>query len=71
MLITIYIEVKNTKIKDSTSLLKYDLDTLFTIVFMKKNKNRKLSSWGVGENIVSILLNKFFNYFNWIKEDIV
>lgn len=43
MLISIYIEVKNTKIRDSTTLLKYDSDISSIIVFMKENKSKNLS----------------------------
>lgn len=63
--------MKSTKIKERILPLEYDLDTSFTIILIKKNKSENLGLKKVGKSIVFILLDKFFNYFNCIEEDIV
>lgn len=63
--------MKNTKIKDFASPLKYNSNTLFIIIFMEKNKSIKLGSQKVGEDIASMSLNKFSNYFNYMEKDTI
>lgn len=43
----------------------------FTMVLIKKNKNRKLGSKKIKKNIAFILLDEFFNCFSYAKKDAI
>lgn len=68
MLITDYIWIININIKDPTLPLKYNLDTLFIIIFMEGNKNKKISPQKVEESIAFMPFNKYLNCFNCIEK---
>lgn len=63
--------MKSTKIKDLISSLEYEPDTLFTILLIEKNKSGKLSPREFREVIASMLLDKFLDFFYYIKKDTV
>lgn len=63
--------MKNSKITDLTSLLEYNPDISFTMVFMKKNKIGKLSTQEVGKDITPTPLDEFLDFFNYAKKDAV
>lgn len=63
--------MKNTKMKNLTFLFEYNLDMFFIIVFIKKNKSKKLSSYKVRESLAFILLDKFFNYHNFMEKNAI
>lgn len=65
------IQVKKNIIKNSTSLFKFDTNILFTIIFIKLEKAKKLRLCQVEKDIVFMPLNKFFDYFNCIEKDAV
>lgn len=63
MLITIYIYIKNIKTKDFIQLLEYNLDILFTMIFIKEKNSEKLYYSKTEDEITFMLVDKFFNYF--------
>lgn len=69
MLITIYIYVKNTEIKNFILPLKYYLNKVFNMIFIEKSKGKNLSFWKVKEGIAFMSLNKFYNFFNYVYDD--
>lgn len=43
----------------------------FIIILIKKNKSRKFSPYKVRESITTISFDKFFDYFNYAKKEII
>ena len=43
----------------------------FTMVFIKKNKSRKLGPQEIGKGIISMLLDEFLDCLNYAKKEAV
>lgn len=63
--------MKSTKIRDLILFTKYDPDTLFTMVLIEKNKNKKLGLRKIGEGITFMPLDEFLNCLSCAEEDLV
>lgn len=61
--------MKSIKIKNLILSLEHNPNIFFILVFMKKNKSKKLGFWKVGKGIISILFDKFFGCFNYVEQD--
>lgn len=57
--------------KDLILDLRFDPDTPIIIVLIKESKVRRWVSHEVSEKIVSIPIDKFFDYQGYVEEDIV
>ena len=63
--------MKSTKIRNLTPPSEYNLDTFFIIVFIEENKSKKLDPQEIKKGITFILFNKFFDFLNCAKKDVV
>lgn len=71
LLLILLIYIKHNTIRNPTSLLDFDPDTLFTIVLMEVDKCGQLKPRQVRERIASITLDKFFDCLCYMEEDSV
>lgn len=63
--------MKNIMIKDPILSLTYYLNMFFSMVLIEEKKSKKFYFWIVKKDTAFILLDKFFDYFNYAEKNVV